>query len=80
MDFIDIENNVHATAESVFKLWSIAKVFAELEIFREIEEGLIDLDDPNRNTCRSSIFEAEPVITKNICIFARISNNQNTVQ
>ena len=43
---IDIENNIPASTRSVFKLWSLAKVFTALEIFREIEEGLVDLDAP----------------------------------
>ena len=43
---IDIENNIKASTESVFKLWSVAKAFTALEIFREVEEGLIDLDAP----------------------------------
>jgi len=43
---IDIENNIDASTESVFKLWSVAKAFTALEIFREIEEGQIDLDAP----------------------------------
>jgi len=44
--FIDIGNNIPATTESVFKLWSLAKVFTAIEIFRELEEGLIELDSP----------------------------------
>jgi len=43
---IDLENDIAATSESVFKLWSLAKVFTAIEIFREVEEGLIDLDAP----------------------------------
>ena len=42
----DIENNIHASTKTVFKLWSVAKVFTAIEIFREVEEGLIDLDYP----------------------------------
>lgn len=43
---IDIERDTEASTESVFKLWSLAKAFTALEIFREVEEGLIDLDAP----------------------------------
>lgn len=43
---IDIENNIEASSESVFKLWSVAKAFTALEIFREVEEGLVELDAP----------------------------------
>jgi len=46
MGLIDIENDIPASTRSVFKLWSLAKVFTAIEIFREIEEGLVDLDAP----------------------------------
>jgi len=46
---IDLENDIAARPESVFKLWSLAKVFTAIEIFREVEEGLIDLDAPNHS-------------------------------
>lgn len=41
---IDIENDIKASTKSVFKLWSVSKVFTAVEIFREMEEGVIDLD------------------------------------
>ena len=40
----DIENNIPASTETVFKIWSVAKVFTAIEIFREVEQGLINLD------------------------------------
>jgi CubicO group peptidase (beta-lactamase class C family) len=43
---IDLERQIPATNKSVFKLWSMAKAFTALEIFREIEEGLVDPDAP----------------------------------
>jgi len=43
---IDLEKNFPATTNSVFKLWSLSKVFTAIEIFRETEEGLVDLDRP----------------------------------
>jgi len=43
---IDMENHIPASTLSVFKLWSLAKVFTGIEIFREIEEGLVELDAP----------------------------------
>ena len=42
----DIENNIPASIKTVFKIWSVAKVFTAVEIFREVEQGLIDLDLP----------------------------------
>ena len=41
---IDLEKNTQASTSSVFKLWSLAKVFTAIEIFRETEEGLVELD------------------------------------
>jgi len=42
----DIENNIPASIKTVFKIWSLAKVFTAIEIFREVEQGLINLDLP----------------------------------
>jgi CubicO group peptidase (beta-lactamase class C family) len=42
----DIEKQVALNENTYFKVWSIAKVFTALEIFREFEEGLIDIDRP----------------------------------
>jgi len=42
----DIDKQVILTENTYFKVWSIAKVFTALEIFREFEEGLIDIDRP----------------------------------
>jgi len=44
--FIDLEKEIPASPNSVFKLWSVAKAFTAIEIFREVEEGSIHLDDP----------------------------------
>ena len=43
---IDLEKNLSASTNSVFKLWSLSKVFTAIEIFRESEEGLVDLNAP----------------------------------
>ncbi len=43
---IDMENEIPASTRSVFKLWSLAKAFTAIEIFREVEEGLVDLEAP----------------------------------
>jgi CubicO group peptidase (beta-lactamase class C family) len=44
--YTDVENQVPATTHSAFKVYSVSKTFTAMEIFREVEEGLIDLDDP----------------------------------
>ena len=46
MGMIDMENQIPASTRSVFKLWSLAKAVTAIEIFREIEEGLVELDAP----------------------------------
>lgn len=46
LGYIDLEKGIEASPESVFKLWSLAKVFTALEIFKEVEEGLVDLNAP----------------------------------
>lgn len=43
---IDRDKKIEAGPESIFKLWSVAKVFTAVEIFREAEENLIQLDAP----------------------------------
>ena len=44
--FIDLENKIPASVHSVFKLLSVAKAFTAIEIFREVEEGSIHLNEP----------------------------------
>jgi len=46
LGLIDVENRIPASTQTVFKLWSMAKAFTAIEIFREIEEGLVDLNAP----------------------------------
>lgn len=40
----NIENNIQASTGTVFRMWSVSKLFTALEIFREVEEGLVNLD------------------------------------
>ena len=42
----DLENNIQASTGTVFRMWSVSKLFTALELFREVEEGLVNLDDP----------------------------------
>jgi CubicO group peptidase (beta-lactamase class C family) len=42
----DVENEIPAQTDTVYKLWSVAKVFTAIETMRLVEEGLIDLDAP----------------------------------
>jgi CubicO group peptidase (beta-lactamase class C family) len=42
--YADREKEIPATTKTVFKLWSVSKAFTAIEIFREVEEGLLDVD------------------------------------
>lgn len=42
----NIENDIPATTATVYKVWSIAKVFTAIETMRLVEDGLVDLDAP----------------------------------
>lgn len=68
---IHMEKQIPATTQSVFKLWSMAKAFTAIEIFREIEEGLVDPDAPLTTylpdfSIQSSYAENDPIHIKDI--------------
>lgn len=42
----DVEQETPVTADTVFKLWSLAKPFTATELMRLVEEGQLDLDAP----------------------------------
>ena len=44
--FADRDNRVPATPDTIFRAYSIAKVFTALETVRLAEDGLVNLDDP----------------------------------
>ena len=67
----DRENNIVATSKTVFKLYSVSKLFTAIEIFREVEEGLVDLDDPIGQylpafKIRSEFNRVEPITVKSL--------------
>ena len=69
--YIDLENHIPASPSSVFKLLSVAKAFTALEIFREVEEGRIDLDAPLTNylpefSIQSRFTEKKPITVKSL--------------
>jgi CubicO group peptidase (beta-lactamase class C family) len=45
----DIEAEIPARPATVYKLWSVAKVFTAIETMRLAEDGLLDLDEPITN-------------------------------
>ena len=67
----NIEKNIEINESTFFKVYSVAKVFTALEIFREVEAGLINLDDPMTNSLpdfsiKSRFNETQPVTIRNI--------------
>ncbi|MCP5098634.1 MAG: serine hydrolase [Chloroflexi bacterium] len=42
----NIEEEIPATPNTVYKMYSIAKAFTAIEMMRLVEEGLVDLDSP----------------------------------
>jgi CubicO group peptidase (beta-lactamase class C family) len=42
----NVERDIPAQVGTVYKLWSVAKVFTAIETMRLVEEGLVDLDAP----------------------------------
>ncbi|MHC5174312.1 MAG: serine hydrolase domain-containing protein, partial [Planctomycetota bacterium] len=42
----NIEEKIPARSDTVYKLWSVAKVFTAIETMRLVEEGRVDLDAP----------------------------------
>jgi len=42
----NVERDLPATVDTVYKLWSVAKVFTAVETMRLVEDGLVDLDAP----------------------------------
>ena len=42
----NLEDNIPAAADTVYKIWSVAKVFTAIETMRLVEEGSLDLDAP----------------------------------
>lgn len=89
----DIEKNVELDENTYFKVWSIAKVFTALEIFREYEAGLINIDSPITDYLPDfkikSIFNENPHISirnilahrsglpRNECVSVHDSSNPN---
>jgi len=42
----NLEKNQPAEADTVYRFWSVAKVFTAIETLRLVEDGLVDLDTP----------------------------------
>ncbi len=67
----DLEANTPAEPDTVYRLWSVAKVFTALETLRLVEDGLVDLDTPITEyipdfKLRSRFSESEPITIRSI--------------
>jgi CubicO group peptidase (beta-lactamase class C family) len=43
----NVEEEIPATTNTVYRLWSVSKVLTAIETMRLVEEGLVDLDAPS---------------------------------
>ena len=67
----NIEEEILATTDTAYKLWSVAKVFTAIETMRLVEEGLIDLDAPITDylpdfSIQSRFPDVEPITIRHI--------------
>jgi len=67
----NVEKDIPATLDTVYKLWSVAKVFTAIETMRLVEEGLVDLDAPITDylpdfSIQSRFLDSEPITIRSI--------------
>jgi len=67
----NIEEEISATTDTVYKFWSVSKVFTAIETMRLVEEGMIDLDAPVTDylsdfSIQSRFPESEPITVRHI--------------
>jgi len=67
----NVERDIPATADTVYKLWSVSKVFTAIETMRLVEEGLVDLDAPITDylpdfSIQSRFPDSEPITIRSI--------------
>ncbi|UCC62449.1 MAG: beta-lactamase family protein, partial [Anaerolineae bacterium] len=67
----NVEKDTSATTSTVYKLWSVAKVFAAIETMRLVEEGRVDLDAPITDylpdfSIQSRFADSEPITIRSI--------------
>ncbi|MCJ7823726.1 MAG: beta-lactamase family protein [Anaerolineales bacterium] len=67
----NIELNLPATVDTVYKLWSVSKVFTAMEVMRLVEDGLVDLDAPITDylpdfSIQSRCVNSEPITIRSI--------------
>ena len=67
----NVEEETPATVDTVYKMWSVAKVFTAIETMRLVEEGLLDLDAPITDvlpdfSIQSRFQDPEPITVRSI--------------
>ena len=67
----NIEQEIPATPDTVYKQWSVAKLFTAVEMMRLVEEGRIDLDAPITDylpefAIQSRFPESDPITVRSI--------------
>ncbi len=67
----NLETNTSAEADTVYKLWSVAKVFTAIETMRLVEEGLVDLDAPITEylpnfSIQSRFLDSDPITIRSL--------------
>lgn len=67
----NIEREVPATVDTVYKLWSVSKIFTAIETMRMVEEGLVELDAPitdylSNFYIQSRFQDSEPITIRSI--------------
>ena len=66
-----VEKDIPATVDTVYKLWSVSKVFTAIETMRLVEEGLVDLDAPITDylpdfSIQNRFLDSEPITIRSI--------------
>ena len=67
----NLEGDSPAESDTVYKLWSVAKVFTAIETMRLVEDGLVDLDAPITEylpnfSIQSRFLDSEPITIRSI--------------
>ena len=67
----NVEEDIPASVDTVYKVWSVAKVFTAIETMRLVEEGLVDLDAPITDylpgfSIQSRFSDTEPITIRSI--------------
>ena len=67
----NFEKKIPAQSDTVYKLWSVAKVFTAIETMRLVEEGLVDLNAPLTDyipdfSIQSRFADSKPITIRSI--------------